>query len=407
MIQKIISIVIVSLILFSCEEEPDIKEFPIITTLSPQNIDESGATFRGEFVYDGKNEITSYGFTWDGVEPNIKTSEKIVLGTQPSKGIFETRINSHLGKGFEYKIRAFATYNDKTVYGNTVTILSKGSEKSIWSKELTGITLQGWGDTYGFSDGEDGYVIFQDGKSYRFEPSEGKFYAIADFPKSGNSGTQYTSVCVDNIQYVFSSINQYLYKLERGLWNIKTKTPFNYGNTYGYSHGYTTQNKIYLLSSSIAYNYNPFNNAWQKLSSIPIYYSSVGGTDLNGYAYLMDNGNYINEYNPQDDTWNRISAYPGTYPEGSILFERYHGNTTGFSHGNTVYFGFCYGEYAKTIGTSIWGYNLPSNTWNKIEAFPEELKSGEIFYFSIKGKLYIGHGIANYFTIYSLDMSKL
>lgn len=407
MIQRIISLAIISFFLVSCEKEPDIKEFPILTTLNPINIDETGVTFRGELVQEGKNKTTSYGFTWSIQEPNIKTSEKIVIGNELSQGIFETRIDSLLAKGFEYKIRTFATYNDKTVYGNTVTFVSKGSEKSLWSKELSGISLEGWGTPYGWSDEENGYVIFQNAKVYRFDSEKGLFSPVADFPESGNSGTKYTSIGINNIQYVFSDIDKNLYQLKSGVWSIKTNTPFYYGYFGGYYHGYSTLNQIFLLSSTQSFNYNPETSLWQTKSAMPAQNFTIGGTDLNGFAYVMDCGKNIKKYNPQEDTWQNITTFPGSFPEGSVHFNRYDGKIIGFSHDNNVYFGFSHDDYVADIVESIWGFNLSTNSWEEIEAFPKDLTSDDIFYFFLKGKLYIGHGNSGHYEIYSLDTSKL
>lgn len=402
MIRTIITLTIVLFILVSCEKEPEIKGFPIITTLNPTNIDETGATFRGELVQEGKNKTSSYGFTWSIQEPNIKTSEKIVLGYELSEGVFETRINFSLVKDFEYKIRTFATYSDKTVYGNTVTLVSKGSEKSPWSKELSGISLEGWATPYGWSDGENGYVIFQNAIVYSFDPENMLFTRIHDFPISGNTGTRYTSVAIDNIQYVFSDNDKNLYQLNKGVWSIKTNTPFRYGYFTGYYHGYSTLNQIYLLSSTQSFSYNPKTGLWQTKSAMPAQNYSVGGTDLNGFAYVMDCGGKIRKYNPQEDTWQDISTFPGRFLEGSVYF--YNCKMIGFSHDNSIYFGFC---YYNDIEENIWGFNLTTNSWKEIEPFPEDFNSGKIFYFYLKGKLYIGHGNSGNYDIYSLDTSKL
>lgn len=143
---------------------------------------------------------------------------------------------------------------------------------------------------------------------------------------------------------------------------------------------------------------------WQTKSKMPAQNYSIGGTELNGSAYVMDCGKTIRKYNPQEDTWLPISTFPGSFPEGSVYYNRYEGKMIGFSHENTIFFGFCYDD---NIEENIYGFNLTTSSWKELEPFPLELNSGEIFYFYLKEKLYICHRNLGYYDIYSLDTSKL
>jgi hypothetical protein len=405
MIQRIIKLAVVLFILVNCENEPEVKEFPVLKTLNPKNIDETGATFRGELVLKGKNKTTSYGFIWSMEEPRINTSKKIVLGGELSEGVFETRIDSLLAKGFEYKIRTFATYEDKTIYGNTVTFACEGSTKSLWSKELSGISLGGWGKPYGWSDDKNGYVIFQYAKVFKFDPEKVQFLRIADFPESGNTGTKYTSIAKDKIQYIFNSTDKNLYQLKDRAWSIKSKTPL-YFYTSPYYHCYSTLNEIFILSSAESYSYDPEKSLWQTKSKVPAKNYSIGGAYLNGFVYIMDNEKIIRKYNPQEDSWQYISTFPVNFSEGLMFYEYYIGEIIGFSHDNNLYYGFCYDD-EKEIDETIWKFNIATNTWKEIQTFPIDLAPGNIFYFYLNEKLYIGHGIKGIYTIYSLDLSKI
>lgn len=159
-----------------------------------------------------------------------------------------------------------------------------------------------------------------------------------------------------------------------------------------------------FLSSTHSFSYNPQTGLWQTKSAMPAQNYSIGGTDLNGFAYVMDCGKKIKKYNPQENTWQEVSTFPGNFPEGSVYYNRYNGNMIGFSHENSIFFGFC---YDSDIEEDIWEFNLTTNSWKEIEPFPKDLNSGKIFYFYLKGKLYIGHGDSGTYDIYSLDTSKL
>lgn len=396
MIQKIFSLAIILLILVGCENEPDVKEFPVITTLSPINLDETGVTFRGKLIVEGQNKATSYGFTWSTQDPNIKTTQKIVLGTVLQEGVFEARIDSLIAKGFEYKIRAFATYKDKTVYGNIVTFVSRGSKKTVWSRELSDVTFQGWGSPTGWSDGKNGYVVFQNSNVYKFDSEKKQFSKVANFPVSGSTGTSYTAVGINDIQYVLSNNDKKLYQLMNGAWSVKSDTPFYYGYFAGYYHGYSTLNKIFLLSSAQSFSYSPEINLWQIKAIMPTDRYSVGGTDLNGIAYVMDREKKIRKYDPQQNNWQDVTTFPGNLPNEKII---------GFSHGNKLYFGFNY--EGDDIVESIWSFNLSTNSWKEIETFPIDLTTGYVFYFFLNDKLYVGYGNSSNYEMFSLDTTKL
>jgi hypothetical protein len=410
MIKKIFSFSLILLLLTGCDKVPETWDFPIIKTLNPVDVTSDGATFRCELIQEGKINTASYGFIWGIKEDAATKFHKINLGSEIPADGFKARVDSSLSEGFEYYIRAFATFGDKTVYGNTVSLISKGCKLSGWCRELSDIKLEGESTIpYGWSDGTNGYVIFQNKAVYRYDTDSKSFERIANFPLSGNSGTRFSAVGIGNIQYVFSDMDKNLYKMDDGKWSVESSMPFYYGSFGGYYHGYSYSNQVYLLSSYLSYAYKPDNKYWQSRSIMPASYYSVGGTELNGYAYLMDCTKKIIKYNPQDNTWEYISTFPGTFPASAYYFSRYDGKIIGFSQNNTIYFGFCFDEDASMnwIEKSMWEYNLTSNTWRKIEDFPQDLSHGRVFYFTLKGKLYIGHEDSNIYSLYSLDLSKL
>lgn len=135
--QKLRHILLVLLILGCNDDEPIIRDFPIIKTLPPTDIDESGATFHGELVRKGKTEITSYGFVWRLDDPGINEMHKVVLGKNLSDDLFEARVDHSLIKGLTYQVRAFVDVLNQTIYGEIVFVESQGSTNGARSLELT------------------------------------------------------------------------------------------------------------------------------------------------------------------------------------------------------------------------------------------------------------------------------
>jgi hypothetical protein len=101
-----------------CEDkEPIIRDYPIIITLAPAEIDSTGATFQGKIAMHGLVPTTSYGFLWNTTDPLINNSPKVIVGENINESAFKIRVDTALVKGLKYKIRTFATYENKVVYG--------------------------------------------------------------------------------------------------------------------------------------------------------------------------------------------------------------------------------------------------------------------------------------------------
>lgn len=125
---KILRLIILIILILGCNAaEPIIRDFPIIRTLPPTDIDESGATFHGELVRKGKNEITSYGFVWKLDDPSINEMHKVILGNNLSDNLFEARIDHSLIKGLTYQVRAFVDVLNQTIFGDIIYVESQGS----------------------------------------------------------------------------------------------------------------------------------------------------------------------------------------------------------------------------------------------------------------------------------------
>lgn len=398
---KILLISLIFPFLYSCENElPDAREFTIIRTLDVVEIDSTGATFQGELVKKGTIPITSYGFVWDTKDPNINNSNKVILGVDLNISTFNVRIDSSLVKGLEYNVRTFATYGDnKIVYGNIIKLVSKGSTKSAWSLEIKDIKLERWVASYGCSNNETGYIIFQNSKVYSFNPGKNEISKSANFPLSGNIFTRFTSVSIGNILYLFSDINRNLYKLQAGSWTQQSNVPVNYGNFVVHCYGFAVSDSIFILSPYLSFMYQVNSNLWQIKASLPSG-PIRGGTNINNKAYVMTLDKSLWVYDTNSDTWITKTKYPG------IL----HNKIISFSFNGKLYFGLSHhdhNENSNWFDRKLWIYNPVLNTWSSTQDFPMDLSFADLFFFSINGKLYIGYENNETYNIWKFDPSKI
>jgi len=393
---------LISLLLVGCDREIETKEFPVILTLNVIDNNTTGATFRGEALKVGLTPTTSYGFIWNSEEPTMAKSYKVILGTDLEKGVFSCRISDSLCNGVDYYIKAFATYESKTVISNTVVLHSQGSKNIPWSRVLTKFYLPGWQNPYGSSNNIYGHVLYQNAAAFTYDPEKNKFSASAKFPYSGNTGTNYTSVNLVNTQYFFNNINSNLYKLSDDKWSVQTTIPFSYGTFEGYYHGYAVDGNILILSSYKSYIYFPKTNKWEERAALPENFGnySIGGTDLDGKAYMMTNTKNICEYDPETDVWKLLTKYPDISND----------KICAFSYRNKLYFGLGLkpGTDYNWIDKNLWSYDLTTSKWKLACILPVDVTFDSLFSFRIKDNFYFAsNNSGEHFDLYKLDMSKL
>jgi hypothetical protein len=226
-------------VLSGCENYvPEERNFPILKTLTTVDIDSSGATFIAEVVRKGTVETTSYGFVLNNSgEPEDQGAFKVIVGDKIEAGDYKVRLDHALVSGYEYKIRAFATFNGSTVYGDVVKIQSKGSSKCPWLVRLNDISLEGWFKSVSSSTDEKGLIVFQSSHAYEYNPERNEMSAISNFPLTGNSGTLFACANLNNSIYFLQNINKQVYKFDNSAWSLVASGQNNlWYNTplYGY-----------------------------------------------------------------------------------------------------------------------------------------------------------------------------
>lgn len=373
----------------SCEEAiPETRSFPIIRTLVPKNIDSSGATFQGELITAGKSATTSYGFIWDTVEPDLETSNKIELGTAVPEGEFEKRIESLLAKDVEYKVRAYAVQNGKAIYSNTISFTSLGSKASTWGIEAKVTGAMGGFSAIGGTDEQYGYIIYQLGECFRYDPVKETISSIQNYPAAFNSGSQFATCSYNGVLYVFGS-NSNLYKYDNNAWSLVSPLPFNFTNFGGYYHAFSNNGFIYIISSYQSYAYDVANNFWYPLPPDPVSDTySIAGAFHQGKGYLLMKNKTFWEYDIATGIWTEKKEYPGINEDRLVTYAR----------DSKLYFGL-------QQHPEFWTYNTSVNEWQSAEKFPGSLEDvGRQFHFVINNKLY--YGIDEYvgdYTIWSFE----
>ncbi|MBL7872607.1 MAG: hypothetical protein JNM78_13405 [Cyclobacteriaceae bacterium] len=362
-------------VVISCQDAlPEKRPFPILRTLPPKNINSDGATFRAELIADGDSPITAYGFIWDTVEPEFASANKIEVGTDFSMGKFDKRIESLLAKDAVYKVRAYAFQNGKAIYGNTISFTSLGSKASAWGLEAKVTGVMGGFSTEGGSDDQFGYVIFQLGESFRYDPVKKTISSLQNYPAAFNSGSQLAMCTFREQLYVFGSTSN-LYKLENNNWSVASPLPFNFGNFGGYYQALSDNDFIYLISTYGSYAYDVANKLWYQFRPVPASNtSSKSGTFYQGKGYLVMYDKTFWELDTATGIWTQKASYPGIFQDRLV----------GYGHNDKLYFGL-------NQLSEFWEYDISLNQWQPAERFPGSLKNvGRQFYFVIDSKLYYG-----------------
>lgn len=149
----------------SCTKD-DQKGFPSVTTLPNAEVFDDGTIIHAEISQENAFEIIDHGVVYC-MEKNSSEEEnfeKISLGVLTSGNSFSVLIDRNLLKNVTYVAKVYITTNEKTVYGNEITFVSKGGKapvlNSFWpEKGFAGDTLSIRGQ-YFSRNNDDNKVYF-------------------------------------------------------------------------------------------------------------------------------------------------------------------------------------------------------------------------------------------------------
>ena len=119
-------------VLNACTKD-DSKGFPSVTTDSNVAVSENGAVINAGISQDNIFEIIDHGVVYCFVDKaNIEANfDKISLGPLTNVSSFSVTIDRNLVANKNYVVKAYVQTKDRTVYGNEISFLSKGSKSPV------------------------------------------------------------------------------------------------------------------------------------------------------------------------------------------------------------------------------------------------------------------------------------
>jgi uncharacterized protein (TIGR02145 family) len=135
LISKLVSVILVTLLIYSCEEKPTA---PVLTTSTLTNITTTTAVSGGEITADGGATIIAKGICWNVSDnPTIENSKTTESSTSAS---FISNL-SQLTPNTTYYVRAYATNSAGTSYGESETFKTLGDKPVSQANSVSNITI--------------------------------------------------------------------------------------------------------------------------------------------------------------------------------------------------------------------------------------------------------------------------
>lgn len=423
---KSLSFILTLLILMGgCSTENDFpikKNYPVIETKDPININETGVTLMARVISNSLT-IEDYGFILEGDgEPY-----KISLADRPLQENMEIRVSGDLKKDTKYVYQAYMKFRGLLVLGNEIAFTSRGSR----IPEITDFNPK---------NGDSGDIITVSGENFSIMDSRLHI-------KLGDDNAEVVSVRSNEVKFVvpkkLTISGEVPISLTSGDTTLVSKDLFSVGGHLitdfhpkrgiigeteieilgaGF-HKEIKENKIFFdeyqaevisadenklrvklpytmhsgdLSVNLTINGRTSTSnelievvsRWSKRNRFPSF-PTLGGyfTVLDGVAYLIggrntsfccgpDFSSEVWQYDIENDQWTQLEDFPGGGRSFGI----------GFTLNNKIYYGL--GEGENQIFTDFWEFNPKIKTWVRLNDFPENIKTTAI-YFSLNNVGYV------------------
>lgn len=120
--------VISLLILSHCKKDNSTpRSYPRLRNTIVSDVTEKGARFTADLYSVGTEKIIEYGFVWGAFDPNIRFSDRVLLGSCDTPGVYSAYISSSLIKDRKYIVKPYVQTADHVVYGLPMSFISLGS----------------------------------------------------------------------------------------------------------------------------------------------------------------------------------------------------------------------------------------------------------------------------------------
>lgn len=188
----------ISVYFTGCKEDEEPKTLPMVTTAEVLDVTTTNATASGEITSDGNATITASGVVYSNTS-NTPTIADSKTETTTTTGAFTTELTG-LTSGTRYYIRAYATNEVGTGYGETVTFTTGNAAPTVTGASITGelevnkpLTA-----TYTYSDAEGDGEGATSIRWYIAETGSGAGEVMID----GAAEFTYISVDQDEFKYI-------------------------------------------------------------------------------------------------------------------------------------------------------------------------------------------------------------
>jgi len=386
---------------------------PVVVTTIVSDITKTTASTGGTVTSDGGSEIIVFGVCWSTSPNPTVSSNKTSTGT--GIGTYNITITG-LTENTTYYVRAFATNNAGTSYGNEISFKTNLVNKGITIPTLTTTMVISVTETSAVSGGnitdDGGGDIIARGISWNtipdwnIYPDEvtadriGTGYFVSNLSNLIPGTTYYfKAYAVNGVGIAYGSTLSFTTTIAQGTGMRKANYP---GGAINGAAGFSIGTKVYLGLGYKAGNipvkdfweWDQATNVWTRKADYPGNFTGLSVSfSIGTKGYMgIDNSHGTNgftnefwEYNPATDFWSQKTSLPTTPARGLAV---------GFSIGTKGYVGLGaeqVDDYGFSYYKDFWEWDQATNVWTKKADFPGNTQIDAVG-FSIGNKGYIGMG---------------
>jgi N-acetylneuraminic acid mutarotase len=356
---KIIVIVFLAIgtiaIMQSCKKK---SSPPMLTTENVLKATQTSAVSGGNVTNDGGSEVTARGVCWGTTQNPTISSSKTTDGT--GTGAFTSNITGLTANAFYY-IRAYATNNEGTSYGNEVAF----NTNPVALATLTTTSVSSITTTSAISGGE----ISSDGGGTI--TTSGIFWSTSQNPTIADNKTTDGSVT--------GSFTSNLAALNPGTtYFVRAYAVNNAGVAYGIQLRFTTS-----IEQSIETQKADFPGGVRSIAaSFSIGTKVYIGLGSNANDFWGSNAKDFWEWDQATNAWTRKADYPGNSSGAAVSFSI---GTKGYIGTGAIY-------NTSDFTNEFWEYDPATNSWTQKASLPTTPGRASAVGFSIGTKGYIGIG---------------